>query len=80
MRNDTVQFSELDLPLEEVDAPTLIVHGTLDNNVPFSHAELLAAKVPGARLHVIAGGDHMMPFTHEDDVNSTVDAFIQMIE
>lgn len=78
--NDIGQFENLTLPLAEVLVPTLIIHGTSDNNVPFSHAERLAEKVPGARLHAIADADHMMPFTHEEEIRTVFEDFVDHLD
>ncbi len=78
--NDKIQFGNLALPLDEVSVPTLVVHGTEDINVPFAHAELLAAQILSARLHAITGADHMMPFTHGEEVRAALRSFLTQIE
>ena len=78
--NDSEQFTKLELPLADVSVPTLIIHGTADANVPFSHAELLAERIPNAELHAILGADHMMPFSHEEEVESIITEFFARIE
>jgi len=51
-------------PLEEIAAPALIVHGTADRAVPFAaHGRQLAARIPGAELLAIEGGEHVAIFT-----------------
>ena len=42
-------------------APTLVVAGEKDQLMPRAEMEKIAASVPGARLHVIAGAGHL-PF------------------
>jgi len=76
MDNDFVQFEKLALPLEAIRVPTLIVHGTKDQAVPFEHAEYAVARVPGARLHAIEGAGHMMPFAREEEINAVVTDFL----
>jgi pimeloyl-ACP methyl ester carboxylesterase len=49
-----------DLPLELLDVPTLIVHGTADRTVPFAHAERAARRIPSARLLPVTGADHAL--------------------
>ncbi len=73
--NDFAQFQDLNLPLESIRVPTLVVHGTQDRAVPFVHAEYAVDRVPGAKLHAIEGAGHMMPFAHEVEVNGVVTAF-----
>jgi 3-oxoadipate enol-lactonase len=42
-----------------ISAPTLIVHGTDDNVVDCGNAQLLAARIPGARVELVPGGGHL---------------------
>jgi pimeloyl-ACP methyl ester carboxylesterase len=46
-------------PLQDVRVPTLLVHGTNDRNVPFTHSLRAAATIPGARLVSIPRGTHL---------------------
>jgi 3-oxoadipate enol-lactonase len=45
--------------LSEVDAPTLVLHGDVDRMLPFPNGELIAARIPGARLERYAGVGHL---------------------
>lgn len=57
--NDTMQFSTLrPYPLAEVAAPTLLIHGTADANVPYEQAVAAAAAIPDARLITVPDGTH----------------------
>ena len=47
--------------LDEIEAPTLILHGTEDPLFPYGHAEALAAEIPAARLLPLEGMGHEMP-------------------
>lgn len=51
-----------DLPFESVDAPTLIVQGDADREVPVADAEHAAGLIPDARLLLMPGGTHMCLF------------------
>lgn len=53
-----IEWDDLDLPLRSIRAPTLVLHGSEDQNVPLAHGEKIAAGVPGARLEVLEGGAH----------------------
>jgi pimeloyl-ACP methyl ester carboxylesterase len=65
-------------PLERVAVPTLVVHGTADELVPFDqHGRALAARIPGARLLAVEGGEHVSIFTHRAEVRATVTAFLR---
>jgi len=77
--NDMKQFQNLDLPLDSIGVPTLIVHGTKDQSVPYEHAEYAAARVKNSRLHAIEGAGHMMPFAHETEVNKAVTDFFSSL-
>jgi pimeloyl-ACP methyl ester carboxylesterase len=47
--------------LGEIDAPTLVLHGTEDPLFPIAHGEALAAEIPGARLLTLEGMGHQVP-------------------
>ena len=67
--------STLDLDLRAVpstiSAPTLVLHFRDDAGVPVEMGERLAASIPGARLAVLDGGDHV-PFAIAD-INRAAD-------
>jgi pimeloyl-ACP methyl ester carboxylesterase len=45
--------------LEEISAPTLVVHGDVDPLVPYPNGEILARRIPGARLVTLSGVGHL---------------------
>ncbi len=45
--------------LDEIDAPTLVVHGDRDDLVPFPNAETLVRRIPDARLVTLPGVGHL---------------------
>ena len=51
-----------------VTAPTLVLQGTADVNVPFAMGEMVAQRVPGAKLVAFPGADHFMVVSHVDEV------------
>lgn len=57
-KNDMAQFASFSPPLGDVRCPTLIVHGTADNDVPPDHARHAAAEIAGAELVWIQNGSH----------------------
>lgn len=64
-----------DLP--KFDLPTLILHGDADAIVPIAISAREAAKlIPGAVLKEIAGAPHGLFFTHKDEVNAAILAFL----
>jgi pimeloyl-ACP methyl ester carboxylesterase len=78
-QNDMGQINDLSLPAKQVRVPTLIIHGTADTQVPFSHSEKLASQIDGARLHAVDGADHMMPIFHREVLNSVIDDFLNSL-
>ena len=44
--------------LEQIKAPTLVIHGSDDEVNPAANAHLLVQRIAGARLHLIPGGRH----------------------
>ncbi|MCC3762689.1 alpha/beta fold hydrolase [Glycomyces sp. TRM65418] len=55
--------------LGEIQAPTLVLHGTEDPMFPFGHGEALASEIPGARLIAMERTGHeIVPPPLWDDV------------
>lgn len=46
--------------LAAIGAPVHVFHGTEDRLVPIAHAERLAARIDGARLHLLEGRGHFL--------------------
>lgn len=46
--------------LHMIEAPTLVIAGTEDRIIPHSSADVLASRIPGARLVKIEGGSHTL--------------------
>jgi Dipeptidyl aminopeptidases/acylaminoacyl-peptidases len=47
--------------LDQIAAPTLVIHGTADPLFPFGHAGALAREIPRAELLPLAGVGHQVP-------------------
>ena len=62
--------------LRRVIAPTLIVAGAQDGLVPTIYAETFAAEIRGARLEVIEGAAHWLPFEKPDELTALTRAFL----
>ena len=45
--------------LADIAAPVLVVAGAEDPATPLEHAELIASRIPGARLRVLEGAAHL---------------------
>ncbi|MBK6429150.1 MAG: alpha/beta hydrolase [Blastocatellia bacterium] len=63
--------------LARVDVPTLVIHGDDDRIVPLAAAGKRTAElIKGARLVVIEGGPHCITWTHAEEVNAELLAFL----
>ncbi|MFD9380109.1 alpha/beta fold hydrolase [Streptomyces sp. NPDC059999] len=64
-----------DLP--RIDVPTLIIHGDADRTLPVDATAIpLSKAIAGAELHIVEGGPHGLTWTHADEVNAALLAFI----
>ena len=73
-------FSETDFraDMKKFSIPTLVIHGDDDQVVPFeATGKLAAASVPGAQLKVYPGAPHALCFTHKDQLNRDLLAFLK---
>jgi non-heme chloroperoxidase len=63
--------------LARIDVPTLVIHGDADRILPIGASGLRTAKlIQGARLLVVKGGPHCITWTHADEVNQELVAFL----
>ncbi len=62
--------------LPEITAPTLVIHGDDDDMVPTANAATIAARVPGARMHLVAAGRHGFFEELAAEVDPLVEAFL----
>jgi len=58
--------------LADISVPTLVVHGRNDAIVPVGAAELLAARIPDARLHLLPAG-HAPHLTQPESFNGILE-------
>jgi pimeloyl-ACP methyl ester carboxylesterase len=75
--NDIALTRRTEYPLEQIACPALVVHGTADRVVSFAHARAAAARIPGAELLALDGGDHVAIFTHRGPARARVAAFLR---
>ena len=74
--NDQTQFAAIEpYPLAQISAPTLIVHGKQDGDVPFADAELLAREIPNAQLMELSG-DHSAFYAYSKTVMPMVHSYL----
>jgi non-heme chloroperoxidase len=73
-------FSETDFTedLKQIDVPVLLIHGDDDQMVPIDLSSRRAAKlIPRATLKVYPGASHGVTFTHKDQINADLLAFVR---
>lgn len=65
--------------LAAIDSPTLIVHGSDDEDSPIAHAHLLAEGLPNASLHIIEEGKHSILTQNTNRVADEMRRFLSNI-
>lgn len=74
----TAWYTDFRKDIPKIDVPTLIMHGDADRIVPITaSAEPLAKAIRGTRKVVIQGGPHGITWTHADQVNKELLAFLK---
>jgi pimeloyl-ACP methyl ester carboxylesterase len=73
---DAIMNSDRYERLDEIDAPTLVVHGDADALVPHPNGILLANRIPGARLVTLAGVGHLPMWEAPDRLAEAVLDFL----
>ncbi len=75
--NDMEQFAHINgYPLEQITAPTLVLHGDQDRDVSIKDAELVAGKVPHTQFVIDKGGTHTFFFQHHEKVAPIIVDFL----
>jgi 3-oxoadipate enol-lactonase len=63
--------------LTDISASTLILTGDKDIAIPRSNSDLLAAKIPDAKLEIIADAAHGFSYSHPDIAADLIHLFLQ---
>lgn len=63
--------------LDEIDLPTLVLHGTDDRVLPPENGRLLAEGIPGARLVEVEGGSHLFFVERDERVTDELREFVE---
>lgn len=67
--NDISHYTDMaPMPLEQITAPTLIVHGTADGDVPPEDAVYAASRIASAELYWVENGIHVVNLSQDSDV------------
>jgi 3-oxoadipate enol-lactonase len=62
--------------VEEISAPTLIVHGDADRVVPYENGVELARRIEGSRFEAFSGAGHLLFLESPDRLNPMVASFL----
>jgi len=62
--------------LGRLRAPTLVLTGGADRIVPPVNGRILAARIPGARLEVVAGAGHLLLMEHAEHCGLSIADFL----
>jgi pimeloyl-ACP methyl ester carboxylesterase len=73
---DFLLETDLCQSLAKFATPTLILHGDADRIVPPGQADRLAALLPHARIHGVAGAGHLLPLTRPDICRQAITEFL----
>ena len=63
-----------------IDVPTMVLCGALDVVTPPALSEALAASIPGAELHIIAGAGHLANLEKPAEFNAASDRFLSRVD
>ncbi len=64
------------LELANILVPTLVIHSTDNEVIPFSQAEYITTHIEGARLHALRGARHHINPSYNDEIGQTVRNFL----
>lgn len=63
-------------PVEQIEAPTLVVHGDADRIVPYENGVELARRIPGSRFETFSGAGHLLFLEEAPRFNAMVVSFM----
>lgn len=76
-QNDQRWTDEIEDRYSSLDLPVLVCWGTEDAWLPVGHARRLAAAIPGARLHLLAGAGHLVQEDAPAELTATLRRFLR---
>ncbi len=65
--------------LEQIHAPTLVIHGEHDRLVPVGNARLIAEKISGAKLVVLPNAGHIFTTDQPDEAHRAILKFLETV-
>jgi len=79
-KNDRAEFPKIgDLGLSSIEAPVLLVHGTIDSDVPPDHSEHAHDTLPNSEIVRVENGTHIATWTDptSDNIQARIVAHLQ---
>ena len=74
--NDASTFEDLELELTALEVPVLLIHGTMDEAVPFSFSEVAHQLIPNSTLILIDGIGHF-DVAHNEIAQTALSEFVR---
>ena len=65
--------------LEEIKAPTLVIHGDTDALVPAANGEMIHEKIAGSQMHIIAGVGHCFFWEKPEESADVIVEFLSRV-
>ena len=77
VQNDLANVHALDdFKWENINVPTLLIHGDKDNLIPLEYSQEAARRIPNAELIVIQGGGHECLVSHQREITPRLNTFL----
>jgi 3-oxoadipate enol-lactonase len=73
---EAIGTMDLEEDIRAIRAPTLVIAGRQDPATPPPHAELIAARIPDARLELVDGA-HLASYERADEVTGLLLAHLE---
>jgi pimeloyl-ACP methyl ester carboxylesterase len=65
--------------LDTIDVPTLVIAGREDQLIPNGESRLMADRIPGAHLTLIAGAGHLAPMEQPTATSRVIGEFLEAL-
>jgi pimeloyl-ACP methyl ester carboxylesterase len=66
--------------LAGITVPTLILHGSDDQIIPFKEAEAMQAAIPNAKLRLLPDAGHLLNLEQPERFNQAVENYLASLE
>lgn len=73
------ESSQIEARLAQIAAPTAVVSGNRDRVVPMAVSVVLAERIPGAELVVVAGSGHGVPAEAPEQLASVIERYARLV-